>query len=757
MQQPFTRRDVYEPSLTATIGGQAVEVAAVSMDRALPDPLAGGQLRSASGTIATVEGPDATTTVATPWDPATQWPPAPQTGASVSMGTGDGEVALLGDGVVVSSAGGTGAREVEVEVADRYESLNRTISWGPFADATPSESEGVNSRYVGLHSIHVTDRVLRHCGWYATPPSPGYAVLSVPAQGSMWPETGRVDEAQGLSGAYPGFLNTPWGVGVSDADAMYTLAGAYSIQSRGRVELTAMTTDRAGEGASRIDLMNGDGVLLARMAWSATSGHLWLRNAAGEMVAAASVPRSAGLLYATVERVSSTSVYVTIRSGGQSVGAAATVDQVVVSSVMRRARIYADSTSGGFLVAFPGRTGTLESWTPNAVIYPRTSGRNTLRVLWPVEAANCATLLAEQCEAECATYWIDETGVLRWWDLARLEAQSPVATLTSDDDIDEDGFQWRHDLSQVKSRVAVKWEEPLRDWSWRTTVDLYQGSGETVQPNTATTADPAEGWITVPDDEIWVMPDLSLSRADITTTTPEFNNGIGSFYGGVIPGAEDTPDKWAPGSGTLQMTIQRITDQTFKTSLIWTGPDPAVLKTLAVDTASNLWRIRRDFDLPIIRGKAKFTLAEQVTYSVQTGPGTAPEHVIEAGRWIQRPEQAQYTADYAAARLTVPQPVLSSVALVPVPGLQLGDMVTVEDTHVTRLTVRGIVVSDSRSIRDGMDMSHAVAIRPTSVTRNSVTWEEWGRFVQPDTHQAWGQRQQPDTWQTWGQDPLEED
>src|SRR5699024_3846895 len=162
---------------------------------------------------------------------------------------------------------------------------------------------------------------------------------------------------------------------------------------------------------------------------------------------------------------------------------------------------------------------------------------------------------------------------------------------------------------------------------------------------------------------------------------------------------------------------------------------------------------RRGLDLPILRGKAKVTVAERVAYSAQSGAATAPEHVIDGGCWIQRPEQAQYTADYAGSRLTVPQPVLSSVALIPVPGLQLGDMVKVQDTHVTRLTIRGIVVGDSRSIDADMGMSHAVSIRPTFVSRNGITWQERASVARPKSWAQWSSNQSS-TWLQWGSDPL---
>ena len=751
MQQPVSRRDVYSPSLSARVGGRDVELASASMDRSLPDPLAGGSLTAASGELVAVEGADVAQIVATPWDPASSWPPAPEAPASALMDTGAGPVSILGNGRVVSASGGTSGREVSVEVSDAYQSLDKTISWDELSAMMPSESEGVEGRYVGLQTVSVTDMILRHCGWFSTPPNPGFTALSVPAQGTMWPETGTVVSAVRASdgGGYPGWSNTPWGVGVVDSDATYLLGGpGYSVKSRGRVELTAMTAPRPGEGTSRIDLMLG-GALLARLLWSESTAYVQLRNAAGTMTNAVSVPRANGLLYATVEYVSDTSVYVTIRSGGQTVGAAATVPALVTTSAITGARIQALSVSGGFRVAFPSAAGLLESWSPNAVLYPRTASRNTLLVRPPVSGENCADLLAAQCAAECATYWIDETGVLRWWDLARLESRGAMATLHSDDDIAEAGFSWSHDLSRVKSRVSVTWREPLREASWRTRVDLWQGSGQTLQPG----PEENEEWLNVPDDEVWIMPDISLLDMSLASNMGDFNNGIGSFYGGVIPGAGSLPDRWARLDGNLSVSVERVTGASFKMRTTWNGSEQAIQRTPDEDTDSGLWRRRRDSDLPIIRGKMKYTLSDRETFSAQNGPVSAPEHRIDAGWWIQSDVQAQWTADYAGARLTVPQPVLSSVALIPVPGLQLGDMVEVRDEHVTRLTARGIVVEDSRSIDAGMGLSHSVAIRPVAVSRNGVTWQEWASVAAPKTWSEWA-TSEGGTWQQWGTNPL---
>lgn len=751
MQQSITRRDVYEPMLTARIGNREVELASASIERMLPDPVVGGSLTAAHGDLVTVEGDNVVETVATPWDPGTQWPPTPETAASATMDTGSGPVQLLGGGRVVSASGGTGDRPVGVRVSDRYQSLDRSISWDAVAAAMPSIEDRGTSRYVSMLTSSIVDMILRECGWYATPPRLSYAALSVPAMGSMWPERGEVTacgrESDVNYGGYPAWPTTTWGMAVDDCRADYALGGAYSVKSQGYLELTAMQA--APSGASRLEVSSSSGSGLARMQWTASTAYLQVRGPSGVFVNAVSVPRSNGFLYGTIEYISDTLVYCTLRCGGETAGASVAVQAAMTTTAAGQARIIATGPSGGFQVAFPTTAGRLTDWVPNAVQYVRTAQRNNLMVRRSVEGENCANFLQKICEAEAATYWIDEIGVLRWWDLARLEARTTVATLTSDDDITDDGFTWDHSLSSLRSRAAVKWREPLREWSWTTTVDLYQGTGQTVQAG-----DEQESWINVPDDEVWIMTDTRIQRAPGSGSLTNFNYGWGSWYGGRVDRG-DGVDTWVQraGAGSFVMSMARVTDRAFKLTTRWTGNEPVFQKSIGFDSGSSLWSARRDMDLPIIRGKGKYMFTDQLTYSTQTGPSSAPEHMVDAGWLIQFAEQAAYTADYYGQRVTVPQPTLSSIGIVPLPGLQLGDMVEVRDEHVTRLTVRGLVVEDSRSINAGMDMQHAVAIRPLYVTRNGVTWQEWATAARPKTHAQWASNQNS-TWAAWGANPL---
>ena len=753
MQQPISRRDSHVASLAASIGNRSVALASASIDRELPDPVQGGSLTAASGTLSVVEGDDVVDTVATPWDPGTAWPPVPEAAASVSMDMGAGPVQLLTGGRVVSASGGTGDREVSVEVADRYQSLDKTISWDAVAATMPSlQWDWDAMRYVGMNGISIVDMILRHCGWYSTPPPIGYSSLSVPAQGTMWPESGLCVTAKQRSdgSGYPIWRNASWGVGVDDFEGSYSLGGSYSMKSRGRVELCAMVQNTSGTSSIAVSNSSGNGI--HRLLWNSSTAYIQARNDTGSYQTIVSVPRANGFLYATIEYVSDSTVLGTIRSGGESRSATLTGTSVwATTHTARTADLIVEGVAGGFQVAFPSASGRLAGWTPNAVLYPRASQRNHLEVRRSEAGVNCAEFLQRLCEAEVATYWIDETGVLRWWDMARLEAQSSVATLTSDEDITDAGFTWDHSLSSVRSRVAVSWRQPLRAWSASMSTDLWQGNGGTLQAGEV-----REDWINVPDDEVWIMTDTNIRRAPGAGIIYDFNYGWGSWYG-ATGDRGDGVDTWAqsmPGSGSLLMTVERVNDRAFKTWVQWTGTTQVMQRAVSEAAGGSVWLARRGMDLPIIRGKAKFTFTDRLTYSVQRGSASAPEMGVDVDWLIQDEAQAQYVADYYGARVTIPQPVLSSIALVPVPGLQLGDMVEVRDEHVTRLTVRGLVVADSRSIDAGMDMQHAVAIRPLYVTRNNVLWRDWGRVVGGDQYQEWGSRQSGKTYQQWGANPL---
>lgn len=749
MQQAISRDDVYGPELVASLAGRTVEVASATVDRELRDPFAGGSFRAAGVTLDVAEGANVVQSVATPWDPSTVWPPAPESAASLTLNTGAGPVALLTRGRVTAASGGSTGRTVTVEVADAYQSLDKSISWESVAEAMPATADGGDRRFVGMWTPSITDTILRRCGWYSTPNVQAYSVLSVPAQGTLWPERGEVTAAGPADASladFPRFGVTEWGFGTYSASATYTVAGGYTIKERGRVELSAMTSAfGADDGTGRVSVMTGTAGGFVNLVWSKSSASLRIGGDGMTGAAVATVARADGLLYATVERVSDTSVKVTLRSGTNTQTVTVAVPSSIVTGAVSTCSILVDGArSGGFQVAFPGVSGGLVNWTANAVLHPRASGTNRLVARPAVESENCADLLAQQCEAEGGTYWIDETGILHWWDMALLESRSVVASLTSEDDVAATGFKWSHDLSRVKSKVHVKWREAAQEFSSLANVDLWQGSGITLLPGQI-----YEAFVEIPDDEVWLNVDDSLNAPN-EGGNDDFNYAIGSWFAGVV----ENQDQWAHNLGTLTCSFTKVTERAYRLRLLWSGTGRCIMKTISRDANwSTLWKPRRDMSMPVVRGRSKVSFTDRDTVGAATGPTSAPEYTIDAGWWIQYEAQAQYTANLAAERLTVPQPVLSSIDLVPIPGLQLGDVVRITDADVTRLTIEGIVLTDSRSLNAQMDMEHSITVRPLSVTRNSVSWSEWATEARPKSWHEWYLNQQS-TWSAWGADPL---
>lgn len=760
MQQPVPSGDVFKPSASVSIGALAVDASSVSVQRELPDPLAGGSLSSATASIVATVGSDVESGTSTPWDAYDAWPPRPESPARVDMNVGPGDVRSL-TGRVQEVSGGTGDRSVSVDVADLYQTLDRTISWGPLSDMMPDPAQGAQPRYVGLHSAAITDQILRHCGWYATPPRVGFTVFSVPAMGTMWPENGTLVSSNSFQhpegGVYPFFNTSSWGLGVNRVDAVYTFA-SYSLANRSRMEMTVMTDDIIGapDRNSSYYRVSTSGGQYFSIAWTPTTVNVWTVDGGGNAVLAGTGPRVPGaLIYVKVDRTSGDNITCHLMIDGELVNTRSiSVHTNVINQGFSRAEIRGDMLGGGFQLAYPGSTqNSLNNWSPTATIH-RGGTSHMLKFRPQVAGENCADLLWQQCEAQGGTFWIDEHGVLQWWDLQELERRGDEFTVTSEDNVSEEGFSWSHALSSVKSRVVVKWtDHTLRHSLW-SRVHLWQGTGETVTDGGA-----IEEFINVPDDEIWIEPDLAFTRigdgaGSGGASTTDFNRGRRSWWGGVLQDADD----WAyPGSaGFLTFSIERITGDTFKYSLSRQGAVDAEMRTPGAMSATSVSRNKRSFALPILRGKMKYELVEMEYASGQTGPSTAPEHVIDGGWWIQEPEQAARIADYAAARLCVPHPELSAVSLVMIPGVQLGDIVTVEDKSDTGLTIRGIVTADSRSMDDSMGVEHSISVRPLQVTKNRVKWHEWGQFVSPSTWEQWGTDWQNNTWQQWGINPLAE-
>ena len=747
MQQGLPSAGVLEGHVDVSLGGRVVDPVSLSVEREFADSLpGGGSFTAASGEVSYVPGPAVSDRVATPWDP-TPGVPMVEEAVSVSMDVGLGPVSVLPQGRVSDTSAGTGSRVTSVGFTDLYRSLDRDITWDGMAARMPAEGDAAYWRNPGLFGVSVVDRIFRHCGWYATPPMDSGALVSVPMQGSAWAERGKVTRAERLSvpGAAPGWITSPWGMVATDLNLTYDPSRSRALSS-GAFEVTAMLPPSSG--VARIVMWFGGRRI--QMVWTDATVSVSAETAANSFTQLVSLSRTpdATAVTARITRRGTGLVQAAMRTnaGTRETGTDVSMPDTYLTSPMSHVTVYGGGRCGAFQVA-QSTAWLADGWKPSAAIRARAGIPNRLQVLPPVTGGNCASMLQDLARAEYATFWIDEKGVMQWWDIDRLESQLNVATLTTADHVTR--LEWSQALSSVYRRAVVTWKSTLLDVSFRNRITLWRGRGETI---TAGSGEVTEEIIQPPTDEVWLMPDLSLDKLNFGGDG--YNLGVGSWFGGVW----EATDSWAEA---LTVTAEKIAGDTLKvtTSTSTGGTVGSILqRTPSPGATSWVWAGRRNDDLPVVRGKMKYTLLDEATPSSQSGPPMAPELAVDTGWWIQYADEAQWLADKYGSRVTIPSPELGEVGIKPFPGLQLGDKVTISAPDVAGLSIQGIVYADSRSISagSGFSMEHTIRVRPISVSRDSgVTWEEWrSSIAAASTHTQWAGTQSGKTWTQWGTAPV---
>lgn len=719
--------DVYQVQANLWINGTdvATDVQSVSVERDIPSglPGSGGGLRAASGSVTATRGDDVSSQVQHPWNRTGNWPPQPMDSVRLDLSDGESSWQQL-HGAVDGAVGDASSRQVSFDMVDHYQALDRQVTIEPLLDAMPALEEAATARYIGLQSSYVTDRVLRSVGRFATPPMASGCIVSAPLMGSTWPERGVLNSSiRNTDGAYPAWTGTNYGVAVQDVDARYAPAihsGENGVFNR-PLEITAEWLPNM-EG-SNIRVYFGATNYLS-IVFTATSAVVRFTNTANMNIRTAVRVDAAGTKQRVTARftLSGNTLSASVRSsmGNGDVidegSGSITVPAGSFSSPMTEVRIVGPGTIGAFQVGFPATPFPVVGYERSAVISTTSTARNALKVLPSIVNVKATSLLNSQANAELASWWIDETNVLRWMDRGTLRSRPPVGTLTTADHVKN--ITWAHNFESVRSSVTVKWKDPIVDRRWRTDLTLWESSGGKIYEG-----DVQEEIISVPADEVWIMPagvDLTPQqglkvRVTASNTAAEMlriNYGQWTIVGGI---RTDTSGNQALSS-SINARFTKITDDAFKVTVtcgsITTG---AGLLQLPTETGvlPGLWSAERGRNLPVLRGKGKAKLVDAATTSATTGPANAPEHIIDAGWWIQYPEQAQAIADAAAAIVTVPQPMITGLDIVPVFNLQLGDVVTVNAPDVMGITITGVVTSNRLGIDfESASVDQSISLRP---------------------------------------------
>lgn len=723
------------PSVTVLVDGSPVDFEQVSveseLESAMPSQVAvaGGAVVAATGSLGLLSGDVVSFSPGNPWGSG-----VPDQGTSVSVAAGyEGAEAQLFTGVTDGTSGSPNDSVVSVGLIDGVDRLDRPITIPPMLSTWPNRTDGSYTwRRVGLSPLWVTNEVLRHCGFYATPPHSGSVIFSAQMMGSAWPAVGEVvaSAAASNSEAAAAWRVTPWGIALGNGVAQYVpdLGGA-----SGKVEGVFQTVFNLGYRAAAT----------ASLTWTLLWGNDHLRIAVFSSGTISAQVRPAGGAYTTVASLQRTqygdsdtfairwltngNVTIYASNGTNSTGTGV-IPAGALNSAMTRIDVNVPQTShniGGLQVTYS--TNPFQNFSRSAILTAPASEFGEFSIpsitAWPgVVSRNCAELLKEQAEAELAAMWIDEHGRFRWANRNVLADSSPVGSLTSMDSLLD--LPWEIPAKSVYSGVEITGKSPTisrRGWP---TLNLFQGSGTNLD-----NGDEDNQFIEPPAEETWFM--VEPPTRIINATFNDVRQGRKTYIGGVVTaeGAaeriatwEELPQAWSqlePQKWLLKSTANLAPSQQIETRF----------------TESSSYGKYSGANLPLVRGKAIARWSDVNYKGSATGPPNAAMLTHDVGYWVQDPVEVQGIADWLASRVTVSQPIIRGVPIVPDPRIQKGDVFWLEDDHAYGVRLKVLVMGISLAVSAGppVSMEQSITCRVIEVQRPWVTLDDHDEVWAGDT------------------------
>lgn len=720
--------DVLEPTSLVIVNGEPVEVASLKVTRELSGSMpaqveSGSGLTAATGSVTWNVGKDVQDRAAHPWD-GSSFPPKPTDEVLAFAGYRGALVRQL-TGSIDDALGSVATGGVSSKLVDPIDKLKRHVSYPAMLNAMPPLNEGGTFRRVGLQSIFVTDRILRECGFYATPAPAPNCIFSAPQMGSAWPEIGTValSHMQGFPTASTVYSITPWGLGLRSGDVLYRpdLSGA---NNSGRLNRTMQITLKADEGhgsggQSYVRTLWGSSYITLTVTSARTVIASIFHDSTLTTICTLSIARAASADVFTL-RVASTGACTLFANNGESVVGTAALPSVMTGEHMDGVRVYVTDDNA------PRIGGAQVNFAPsNVVNSPQTAhlapadSTSSLLAFPRIESRNALDVLKEQAAAECAAMWIDEHGSFRWVNRDRLAGTAPVATLTAKDDVVDIG--WSSSAAGVRSRVVVSSLDASISISRFTNQLAWQGRGESLEPG-----QDSEVIASPPANTDWVGVDESLKRMPGGGDVAEFNRGRGTWAGGVQ--VDDDSTQWAnlDGNSSFAVGMEKISESVYKFTTQAGSPVAGrtiELRTLDEDSETAVWPSKRNMDLPLLRARAVVAWTDHETVGLHVGPANAAILDHNAGPWVQHPTALQTLADWLSAQSFEPKPVLRDLAVIPDFRRQLGDVVWIEDGENMRIRLKLIITKLTTTVSAG-SADQTVAGRILEVQSYGATNEQ---------------------------------
>lgn len=452
LETPNVRREA-----RAVVAGEVRNVIGVSVSReidtVLPSPVAGGGgILAGSATLELAEGPTSFTKRRGPWDRSEGWPPSAHETLHVEVTVGE-DTHRVFTGRIDQVRGGPNG-PVQVTVRDDTHWLDISAGYQPLLEHMPPVESGPQ-RTVGIRPEYIVDWIMRQGGFYSTPPRESGCVLSVPAQGTLWPEHRTISDKAAVVSAQPFFGSdgpswhaSEWGWCWGNVEIEYQPSEPYQSARGGVGTQLVVMADETHAGRAQFDILVG----------SSSTYRLIIRDdrtvAYGVNTTSYTWTPPEGWKVLELSIVGTEWMLRTDKGGEQR----RLLTTPTGNATGLRVSADEDSRLGSIQLTHPtGARFQAVQHEPNATmrVDPQMFGG---LVAAPTVQEDGRALLSKISEALVASAWVDEYGHFHWVHPAVLRNQSPELELTSDADLLD--MAWVDPSDAARSSVTLSGKHP---------------------------------------------------------------------------------------------------------------------------------------------------------------------------------------------------------------------------------------------------------------------------------------------------------
>lgn len=734
--------DVTTLVTTVRVNGVEREASSVSLTKELagdlPDQVVSvAGVSGSTGTIDWAPQQDVEDMPVSPWGPRASWPP--ESGDAVTVDVSDGVSTWRRFTGVVDKTTGEANGALSSSLIDHRDRISGSFSYPALLRHHVPFGEGDNYRSIGLSFWHILTSCLRSCGIGNTPLVASPTALSVPLQGSVWPELGTVLAATGgtADNSHAQFYNEPWGV----AAEVFTATYIPRMDSPGTdTVMVSFTVPNPDVGLAQVDVFYG-------------SNRVRLRTLSGGVTAYYNDSSVVGLSAAAMS--GAVRVSLLIRDGVWTLrneqGEESTGTRSMPSARMGNVDVRASDGGrvAGVMVDHPTsyvRDRNYVRFTPQ-MRFTRGFLGDVMDMSPQLEARDAADLVGEILSSTLSASWWDEDGVLQIAQSDRLRSADPVGHITTLDDIT--ALSWESSLLSVRSRVEVEWKSAAISKGRAQRKELFRNSADTLEQG-----DVVEVFASPESGVEWFGVDRTIRVLD-STNWGAYNRRIGSYTGATINNRDSGAQLEGSGS-PIRVESENLGPVAVKiTHTAVSVPSSSELTLATPEGAIALWPQLRGEALPVVRGFGKGEWVDELTESSTAGPEWAPVLTHSLGHWGQEFFSGETSADrYAAfilSQVSAPVATISGLTVTYDPRRQIGDVYTLH-SDLLGVDMRVLVVGLSENPAEiTQDMTVRIisitSFRPVTYTQLEAAWTD-GNYS--SLQAAW----QALTYNDFARDPL---